>query len=182
MKNSVSVSTTVIILVISVLFIGNFSAGVSAEEATVEWDLEACEISVTASTSDVDFGTVNDSSGSLKTADNDAEYSGQPQVKVDSNCSFDLQVSPSSFELPSGHADIGNKDTAIGDFSIKGGNKTDISSGYQAFSGMSETKTVKSGGQASGTSVFNIDYEYEFDNKDIIGDYKVILSYTASSA
>lgn len=169
------------LILVSVLIFGLLVVGVADDEdgngdtADIEWEIEGCDISITAS--DVDFGKVSISvPGSIDTES--GGYTGQPEVEVESTCSYTLSVSveADSFDLPDDHPE--SAAIAITDFAVKGG---DIGS-YNSFDGLGSdhSKPVEDAGTV-GTTTFQMDYQYTFDYKDVAGDYKVVLTYTASS-
>lgn len=132
------------------------------------WTINGCWISINAH-ANVDMGQVSDfSPGDI--LDNTGN-----NVEVKSNCQgYTVDVEATQFSLPTGHPDASG--TAITDFAIQGGDYTS----YQPFTGLNssiEMATVSIPGKTD----LSMDYQYTFDMNDVPGDYRVYLTYTAST-
>lgn len=161
---------TLLLFIFFVSLVGSTALGQPVHEPNTEnyWTVNGCWISLVAHPN-VDMGQASDFSPGDTLDD-----SGN-NVEAKSNClGYSVDVEATQFSLPSAHPDDPN--TAITDFAIQGGDYTS----YQSFNGLNssiEMATISSPGKTDLT----MDYQYTFDINDVPGDYRVYLTYTATT-
>lgn len=170
MKNLTLSIKSLFLFVLLVSLVGSAALGQPASQPNTEnfWTVGGCWISINAH-ADVDMG-----SASNFTPGDVLDDTGN-NVEVKSNChGYSVDVEATQFSLPTNHPDA--PDTAITDFAIQGGDYTS----YQSFTGINssiEMATISNPGKTDLT----VDYQYTFDLNDVPGDYRVYLTYTAST-
>lgn len=158
---------------------GNDDAGTDSpsDQTEVYWEVTGgCWLNLSAH-DNLDLGAYDqiDVESSINSED---KGEGQKKVQVKTNCeSYDLQVEAAQFELPNTHGD--DQSTAIQDFALKA-DQGSITS-YTEFTGLDSELTVDDDGSGPNTTNYKMNYQYTWDENDVPGNYRVHLTYTAST-